>query len=90
MARLCQVDQRADGKLTYNINLTPQDDWFFNYEFSVDKFQNDVRPVTFANVSQWAGPALTFVAGRGSPDPAGFCAGLDPIQQWLARDQEFW
>ncbi len=28
------INEQA-GKLTYNINLTPQDDWFINYEFSV-------------------------------------------------------
>ena len=61
-----------DGKLTYNFSLAPMDDLLINYEFSIDKFQNDVQPVTFANVSQWAGPKLTFSPGVDLNTPLGF------------------
>jgi len=60
-----------DGKLTYHLNFTPED-WFINYEFSIDKFQNDARPITFGTVSQWAGPKLTFDPSADLRTPLGF------------------
>lgn len=64
------IDER-DGKLSYHFNFTPEN-WFVNYEFSIDKYQNDAPPVTFSTVSQWASPNLVFAPGVDSNTPLGF------------------
>ncbi len=52
----------------------PQDDLFFNYEFSVDKFTNNVLPVTFGDVAKWSGLPRLFAPGVGSSDAIELCA----------------
>lgn len=65
-----KIDER-DGKLSYHFNFTP-DNWFVNYEFSIDKFRNEASPVTFSTVAQWASPNLVFAPGVDGTTPIGF------------------
>jgi len=58
-------------KLTYQFNFTPQD-WFINYEFSIDRFRNNELPVTLGTVAKWATPTLRFVPGVDLLTPLGF------------------
>ena len=60
-----------NSKLTYQFNFTPQD-WFINYEFSIDKFLNNELPVTLGTVSKWATPPLRFAPGVDLLTPLGF------------------
>jgi len=60
-----------NSKVTYQFNFTPQD-WFINYEFSIDKFLNNELPVTLGTVSKWATPTLRFAPGVDLLTPLGF------------------
>lgn len=64
------IDEQ-NSKLTYHFNYTPQD-WFINYEFSIDKFQNNVLPITLGTVQKWAAPSLKFAPGVDFLTPLGF------------------
>jgi hypothetical protein len=64
------IDDR-NTKLTYQFNFTPQD-WFINYEFSIDRFRNDELPVTLGTVAKWATPTLRFAPGVDLLTPLGF------------------
>lgn len=56
-----RVIDEQNRNLAFNLTLNPQDSWIINYEFSIDKFQNNAPTVTMSNVSQWSG--LDFSAG---------------------------
>ena len=64
------IDEQ-NSRLTYNFNYTPQD-WFVNYEFSINKFQNNVLPITMGTVQTWAAPSLKFAPGVDFLTPLGF------------------
>ncbi|HYO28784.1 MAG TPA: hypothetical protein VER68_10935 [Azonexus sp.] len=64
------IDDR-NTKLTYQFNFTPQD-WFINYEFSIDRFRNNELPVTLGTVAKWATPTLRFAPGVDLLTPLGF------------------
>ena len=83
------INEQA-GKLIADVDLTPQDDWFIDCEFSVDEFQTMHRRLTFADVSQSAGPALTFDPSVDLRTPLGFVpVFFDSIQQWLGVTKSF-
>jgi hypothetical protein len=60
-----RVIDEKNRNLAFNLTLNPQDSWLVNYEFSIDKFQNNAPSVTLATISQWSGIPLT--AGGGAP-----------------------
>ena len=49
------IDEQ-DRNLAFNLTFNPEDSWLINYEFSVDKFQNNAPSVTMNNVAQWFAP----------------------------------
>ncbi len=49
-----RVIDEQNRNLAFNLTLNPQDSWLVNYEFSIDKFQNNAPSVTMNNVSQWS------------------------------------
>ena len=44
-----------DTKLAFNLNWTPNEEWFLNYEFWVHRFTNETLPATFGDVANWSG-----------------------------------
>lgn len=54
-----RVIDEQNRNLAFNLTLNPQDSWLFNYEFSIDKFQNNAPSVTMNDVSQWSGIAFS-------------------------------
>jgi len=82
------IDQQ-DGKLAFNLNWTPQDDLFFNYEFSVDKFTNDVLPVTFGDVAKWSGLPRLFSPGADLLTPLNFVPDSTQYSNGLRMSKNF-
>ena len=82
------INEQA-GKLTYNLSITPLDSWLMNYEFSIDRFRNDTSPVTFRNLSQWAGPTLPFETGADPNTPLHFTPDSTQISNSVRLTKRF-
>ncbi len=65
------VDEK-DAKLAFNLNWTPDKEWFFNYEFFVDRFTNETLPATFGDVANWSGIPRFFARGTDLLTPLNF------------------
>ncbi|MDO8449211.1 MAG: hypothetical protein Q7T10_10455 [Rhodoferax sp.] len=52
-----------DRNLAFSLTYIPRESWLVDYEFSVDKFENNASPVTLSTLSQWTGIPI----GRRNP-----------------------
>ncbi|EKD99289.1 MAG: hypothetical protein ACD_23C00036G0001, partial [uncultured bacterium] len=56
------IDERSN-RFAVNMSFTPRDLFNLNYEFSIDKFQNNASALTLGNVVDWMG----IQSGSGNP-----------------------